>query len=481
MTAVPFDQVTMLRRSPAHVEYDNVAPLRDGARGGASRRGDGGTAYDQALLTPSIQDASRPHGAPSYLASLVDILPILPMAGTTTTVFAYIGGISPVVGQSPLGALLIGGAAALILALVTACLHRSLFTSAEHAHPRSYAEIRQRVDGLAAQLSVWRAEGLAASRRLAFEEAAAHLRVLERDLARGGPQWIIGTGYVDALTRLHRAEEALVMVQPAEDLLAGALFDELRVAGSTLPDRERLLGQLRAAIQVLRPAATPADDVLPLPISSSVRVSADAETRISLRDVRRTLNDFRDESRARLIRSRSRLLGTMTLTGVITYILLALAISLSGSHATGLSNPIITAAAIYLVGAVVGMFNRLYAESADDTAGEDYGLSKARLLLTPILSGLAAVGGVLVTGMVTGIVDISVLSPAATTGMQPGGPTGVVGGQVIFSLRQIFNLSDYPFSLMLAAMFGLAPKTFLTRLQRASEQSHLALQSTTAR
>jgi hypothetical protein len=337
------------------------------------------------------------------------------------------------------------------------------------------------VDGLAAQLNVWNAEGLAASRRLAFEEAAAHLRVLERDLARSGPQWIIGTGYVDALTRLHRAEEALVMVQPAEDLLAGALFDELRVAGSTLPDRERLLGQLRAAIQVLQPSATPADDVLPLAISSSARVSADAETRISLRDVRRTLNDFRDESRARLIRSLSRLLGTMTLTGVVTYVLLALAISLDGSKAAGLSNPIITAAAIYLVGAVVGMFNRLYAESADDTAGEDYGLSKARLLLTPILSGLAAVGGVLVTGMVTGIVDISVLSPAATTGMQPGGPTGVVSGQVIFSLRQIFNLGDYPFSLMLAAMFGLAPKTFLTRLQRASEQSHLDLQSTTAR
>lgn len=505
MTATLTDPVTVLRRRPARIDFDDVNLHRDGAdedqyrhRGSRPAHDEQPTAgADAAFRQVRALSAGRPvwhHGTPSYLASFVDIVPVLPTVCTITTIFAYIGGTSAATAQSHQGPLLVGGATALVLALVTACLHRSLFTAAEHAHPRSYAEIRQRVDRVAAHLRVLEPEmhGAAPSRRAAFEEAAAHIRVLERDLTRGGPQWIIGTGYVDALTRLHRAEEELIMVLPAEPLLAGALFDELRIAGSTMPDRDRLLEQLRAVIQSLRPATTPTDadgdrmatapaETLPIPISSVARVSADAEVRIILRDVRHALNDFRDESRARLIRSRSRLLGTMTMTGAITYVLLAFAMSLDPGRPAALNNPITTAAAIYLVGAIVGMFNRLYVESADDAAGEDYGLSKARLLLTPMLSGLAAIGGVMVTGMLTGIVDVSVFSPTNDVSANVVVPTDGTVGPVFFSLQQIFNLREYPFSLLLAAMFGLAPKTFLKRLQRATDQSHLDLQSTTAR
>ena len=51
--------------------------------------------------------------------------------------------------------------------------------------------------------------------------------------------------------------------------------------------------------------------------------------------------------------------------------------------------PIVSVAAIYLVGTIVGLFNRLAAESGGETSIDDYGLSGARLLLTPALSGLA--------------------------------------------------------------------------------------------
>jgi hypothetical protein len=175
----------------------------------------------------------------------------------------------------------------------------------------------------------------------------------------------------------------------------------------------------------------------------------------------------------------------MTLTGVITYVLLAFAVNLDERHAIALNNPVVSAAAIYLVGAVVGLFNRLHVESGDDAAGEDYGLSKTRLLLTPILSGLAAVGGVLITGMLSGIVDVNAITPTPAIAADLGSKAFEIGPdaqitRVGLSLHDIFNLRDYPFSLVLAAIFGLTPKTFLRRLHQASEQSKLDLKSTAA-
>ena len=517
MTATSFDQITMLERAPTRIAGDEYAdPLPNVARGGYRRR-KGDVAFDVEPARPSADpplrhtpasptDAEpRRRDTSSYLAAIVDIAPVLPMVGTIATVFAYVGGPTPLASQLNQIPLVIGAAATVILGLAVACLHRSLFTAPEQAHPRSFAEIRQRVDTLAAHLGVLDAEltpETPASQRLAFREALAHYRTLERDLARGGPQWVLGTGYVDAMTRLHRAEEALISVQPTTDVLAGALFDELRIAGSTLADREHLLGKLRTAVQALWPAATaylnepssgrtrPTSDAQPADARQALSESAqgpwaEIEARIVLREVRRALNDFRDESRARLIRSRSRLLGTMTMTGAITYVLLAFAVNLEEDRVIALNNPVVAAAAIYLVGAVVGLFNRLHLESGDDAAGEDYGLSKTRLLLTPMLSGLAAVGGVLITGMLSGIVDVRAITP--TPAVDPDLLAKALANvpeagmnRVGLSLRDIFNLQAYPFSLVLAAMFGLAPKTFLKRLHQAGEQSKLNLKSTAA-
>jgi hypothetical protein len=500
------EPVTVLRQAPTSADVaDADADLhRDGARSRRRQRTTAGEADDRAhgadsqvrpLRLTRVERSSRRNSAPSYLASLVDIAPVLPTVGTVVSVFAYVGGPTVVAWRLHEIPLLIGATAAVVLGLLVSCLHRSIYTSAERAHPRSFAEIRQRVDSLAAQIGVLEGklpQDLPMSQHLAFQEAVAHSRALEQDLVRSGPQWILGTGYVDAITRLHRAEEALVTVQPAADVLAGALFDELRIAGSTMVDRDHLLAKLRTAVQTIRPSATaylrqvPAGrgrptDAVP---SADVRLDAhslvdahdasssdDAEARIVLRDIRRSLNDFRDERRAELIRSRGRLLGTMTMTGIITYVLLAFAMGIDKGAASTMNTPIAAAAAIYLVGAVVGLFNRLYVESGDDAAGEDYGLSKARLLLTPMLSGLAAVGGVLITGMLSGVVDINAITPLhATSG----------SGSVTLNLGAIFNLQGYPFALVLAAMFGLAPKTFIKRLQKASEQSTLDLKSTAA-
>lgn len=500
--------------------------------------------------------------APSYMAAFLDIALIIPTIAAVATVFAYVGGPTWLGDWLRFLALGTGAVAAVAIGLSLIALYRPMFTAADRAQPESYGEVRQRADGLAARLERLHANPVVAGTST-ISEATSHWQALERDLARSGPQWAIGSGYLNALTRLHRAEEALISVQPVDDLLADALFDEMRLSGARLTDVDHLRGKLRAAVKAL--SSTAAATYLIEPIrgdrvadaASSTDTSQNgsthmseagleplttSEARVALRQVRRAINDFRDESRARLIRARTRLLATMTLTGFITYVLLAFAVNVreSSRAAGGLGpgDPIVAAAAIYLVGAVVGLFNRLYVESGDDAAGEDYGLSRARLLLTPMLSGVAAVGGVLITGMLSGALDVTAVAPSpilpptptvsgaaasatATPGAvlpQPsggpstsGGPSGIANalpaaetsaspvaarppasggdasdrrGMVVPRVRltvgDIFSLQDYPFALVLAALFGLTPRAFLERLQRSSDQSRLDLKSTDA-
>lgn len=538
MTATLRDPMTMLRQRDADRDENSSAASYtnetfERAIPGVSSSAGKPPAWIGRTAATTAELGTARRGGPSFAAALVDIAPVLPTIGAITIVFAYIGvgigsgvstpdSMSHLAGLMRLYPLVAGGIAALMIGVVMAGCLRPFFTAPDQVHPQSFAELRQRLDGLASQIRVLGgrpAGDQTSSQQLAVSEAAAHQRALERDLARSGPHWIIGTGYVDALTRLHRAEEALILVQPAEDVVAGALFDELRLNGSTIPERDRLLGKLRTAVQALSPGAasylTETDGNqhnTPVALQAVPQASAGAsaaptttvngilqatQARMVLQGVRRAVNDFRDESRARLIRSRGRLLGTMTVTGIITYVLLAFAVTVSPDRSELGSNPIAAAATIYLVGAVVGLFNRLYMESGDEAAGEDYGLSKTRLLLTPMLSGLAAVGGVMIVGMLSGIIEISAFTPTAGLGATPT-PTAIPtpaaimdaaataarhGGKAkdaVLGLADIFNLERYPFGLVLASIFGLTPKTFLERLQRASEQSKLNLQSTAA-
>jgi hypothetical protein len=73
-------------------------------------------------------------------------------------------------------------------------------------------------------------------------------------------------------------------------------------------------------------------------------------------------------------------------------------------------------------------------------------------MLTPLLSGLAAVGGVLVTAMIS-----STLS----------GTTVGAGGSAVWS---VLNLKNQPIGLVLAAVFGFAPSLLIGSLQQQAAQ-----------
>ena len=134
----------------------------------------------------------------------------------------------------------------------------------------------------------------------------------------------------------------------------------------------------------------------------------------------------------------------MILTGIMLYVLLQFTILAGVSQAA-----MTTAAAFYLVGALVGLFGRLYNESQSSKSIDDYRLTLVRTIATPMFSGLAAVGGVLLTQKVTSSVDT-------------------------------FDPKNIASGLVVAAVFGLTPNLLIGVLQKQVEQYKIDLKSTDA-
>jgi hypothetical protein len=141
-----------------------------------------------------------------------------------------------------------------------------------------------------------------------------------------------------------------------------------------------------------------------------------------------------------LVQARNNLVLSIIATGSITYILLVMA-SLTNTPPVTL----VGAVTYYIIGAAVGLFGRLYNESITGSAINDYGLSLSRLMAAPLLSGLAAIGGVLLVAAL----------PAAN------GPT-------IPTLQSVFTLT--PYYLVIAAVFGLTPNLLIKGLQARSDK-----------
>ncbi|MEO8954015.1 MAG: hypothetical protein ABI396_15010, partial [Ktedonobacteraceae bacterium] len=171
--------------------------------------------------------------------------------------------------------------------------------------------------------------------------------------------------------------------------------------------------------------------------------SAQAGARSVLRIVRGTINDFNTKSWDALITARNQLFSTMTLVGLTMFVFVALAILFR-------ANPQHMEAAIIFasIGALAGLIGRLSIESQLDKTMDDYRLSTARLLVTPLLSGLAAVLGVLIVAKTTNLDAI-----------------------YTFNTSLVSNL-------IIAATFGLTPNLLINQLQKKSEGYKENLQST---
>ena len=432
----------------------------------------------------------------AYTAALVVTSLMLPgIAGTITMILFLIGGREASAGASHFAWLnstgtrsWIFGTLIAIGAWVLLALMFRRYAYVDRANPSEYEKLLLGYEALRARLD---AAGAGAAGP-AVAVAGVHLNAVGHALGvlepAAGPRWrwAAAVGYVGLHERLHRAEEALLALDDAAEMRAEIAFDISRLTGSRIADSRELVKRLEAMDGALKTAG----DAAPGP-----------DARAGLRRIRQTVNEFRDSRRAGLVRARNNLFGTVLFTAMNAYVLLGIAMIM------GAGRPQILAATVfYLVGACVGLFRQLAAAGAADThSEEDYGLSTARLIHTPLFSGLAGVGGVVLTLIALAVTPRpatpsstpvattphaqTVTSPSTTststsstsTASAPaaGSSQDITTSNEVPSLKQIFSL-DNPTAVVIAAIFGLTPGLLMSRLNSNAEKFKVDLRSTEA-
>jgi len=318
---------------------------------------------------------------------------------------------------------------------------------------------------------------------LALDTICSCLMEINQQVKSGNLSWIMGSGYIGLWNFVQRAEEATLCVAPREYVIREALHDEASVDGSKIADSAYMLSNIKVAIKRLSPSAAAYLKSLSVqdraqvstesgatnsPVSTPMTVvqnevltpTVELEARNALRDVRQTLNEFRSGLWDGLVTLRNQLVGTALITALLSYVLLFVAIG------ADINVEAMKAALIfYLVGAIVGLFSRLYTESQNDSAIDDYGLTVARVVVTPLISGLAAIAGVLIVA----VLSINILNaPGTTTG----------GG--LPQLINVYDLVQNRQGIIIASLFGLTPNLLMNILQQKADDAKALLKNSSA-
>jgi hypothetical protein len=420
-----------------------------------------------------------------YLAALRATAPLFPVVAVVNTVVGYLW-ISEYRRLLPLSTafesfaggfvVIVGILVAIFTWLVVAFFYR-VNTSADHANPRNYDLLRQNLARLNVRLehahleegheSAKPSDATMSSmddlnrviRQRAYSDAVFEYKEIDRGLRSSGMPWVRGTGYIDLWRRVHRAEEALIKLEPYPEALTEAMRDEERLIEANMRNRELLLRRLRMAAAVLDDSegtvnltflAESANSALAReePVTPENRIKALA----ILSEVRYEINNFRDNILERIVAARNSLTDTSVLLSIVAYALLGLAIFVSAPTPV-----IIWVVTYFLVGATMGLFAQARTAWNVGTATDEFDLSTTRLLHIPWLSGLAAVGGVFITSVLIGTDGPSTFSSAE-------------------DLITIFDGSSRKF--IIAAIFGLAPDLLIRRLAEQVEGYKADLQST---
>lgn len=375
-------------------------------------------------------------------------------------------------------AVVIGILATVITAILYGIFSRDRFRP-ERANPWQYGELSARRDYLESGFNAY-CQGTAATPafQAACAEARAHLDHMALVLGPSHSQksdaggslsvaedpgqllsadkWILGTGFVELWQRLHATEAALFSQRPLAQRLSYGRQDVLRLSGCELATGGTLKLRLEEAILTLEKIP---DD------SNGARTPAEKRATEILISVHKTIDDYRDQSRAGLARTRVHLIWAGVMTAAVAYILLALAILDDVEP-----YQIIGGAAFFLVGAVTGLIWQLRRSNIELRSGEDdFGLDLARLIYVPVLSGLAGVGGVLLMSMLYPSLNFALAVP-----VDPNTTTPVE----IPPVDAIFDLNKNRFGLVMAAVFGLTPDLLINRLQGLADKYQTQLAAT---
>jgi hypothetical protein len=326
------------------------------------------------------------------------------------------------------------------------------------------------------------------SKREAYAEVEGEIREIKKRLQDGDTTWVTGAGYIELWHRIHRAQEAMIKLEPPSEVAEGAMRDDERLRDANIANRERLLDRLRSAVAVFEapeangylrylPECKEYDDIRKLGTLNGDAGTLDADAKENLRtevivdaeaikkklrpeaiailvETRYEINRFRDNSWEGIVNARNQLLDTSMNLGLMTYALLVFTLVMAPE-----SNAILWATIYFLVGAITALFARARIEWSTASAVDDFGLTRARLLHLPWLAGLAAVGGVLVTAVLG-----PQLVPTSASGTAP-------------ALADVFNGGNTSL-LLIAAVFGLTPDLIIRRLEQQTEKYKADLEST---
>ena len=355
--------------------------------------------------------------------------------------------------------LLIALSVTLVGWLVIAAIFRPL-SSATQASPSSYLVARERLRDLAHQLGVvddlvlrshehlMRIDGMDPVKRLeALDCRDDAIRIIHKP----GAQWVTGAGYDEFWAALYRADEAVILCAKSDDVVSWALTDIARLEGSAIPARDALLARLERGVALFGFAARDLLDKAPTN-AASLALNEKAGRR-EVQAVRKELNDFIAQRFTGIITARNHLKSVTVCMGILVYLLFILAL-LAGAPAEA----IIALTALFLTGAVVGVFSWLIAARSTQTAVEDYGLSTIRLLATPTLAGMAALIGVFLANAIGAPLVHSMALPK--------------------DLESLFALTLA--NLLIAFVFGFAPGLVVLTLQAQTDRYTSEIQSTQA-
>lgn len=412
----------------------------------------------------------------AWLAALRATTPVLPITAALSTVSTYFTveqnlatteRITDYVLGSGTFAVIVGIFAATFVWLAVAFFYRRHATAAG-ASQRNYNLLRERLDRLKNRIEHARLESSESQRdpesdlvritNKVLLQADKECQEMEEQLKSRGMPWVMGLGYIELWHRAHRAEEALIKIEPYTEAIAGAMRDESRLRHSTMMNKDLLLKRLRCAVAVLDDSETGENlDYLeePAKCSLSPQERATPQNRAKavtiLSEVRYEINHFRDNVWEGIVHARNRLANTSVLLEFVAFVLLSLTLLANAPHTA-----IYWATVYFLVGAISGLFARAQAEWTADTATDDFGLSTARLVHIPWISGLSAVGGVLMTS----VLDSQFVNNDPT----------------VSTLADVFEGSAA--FLIVAAVFGLTPDLIIRRLTQQTERYKEDLQST---
>jgi hypothetical protein len=369
--------------------------------------------------------------------------------------------------------------------LLTAMFGRDLI-AVESASGESYEQQRSRVIALEARLTQLEAElarlepskepesstkreYLEAARSLVDElhhELGTKYFPLETRHRRSPYRWFLADGYVNVWRTLQQAEDLTLFVESRDVVYTAAIDNAERLCGLAQTVHASALCQelsaltgvgietyqirsrgIKSEIKHIKAMASSTDEEAQARAEARARLLKELDqgwARALVSEASNKIHTSENDLWMQIVILRNRLFLAFVLAVSLVYLMIGLAVLREVK-----TEELTAAVAFLLTGAVVGVFNELYSASRRKTGSVfDYGFASLRVLVTPVLSGIAAVGGVVVTNLAGSYVV-----------------TKTSGATNVPSLSQVFNLSGYRMGVVVAAIFGLTPGLLLSRLR----------------